>query len=68
MSVAAVFSPVDPSAVDAMNKAVSPAQITRHRADALPPQTDEQPRRHEPAIEGTNEPYLLPAIDPGFLD
>ncbi|MEG3089601.1 hypothetical protein [Sphingomonas sp. PB4P5] len=68
MCVAAAFSAIDQGMVDAMNEAVAPGHVIRRPADAAPRQTYDQARRQEPAAEATNEPYLLPAIDPAFLD
>ncbi|MEG3089517.1 hypothetical protein [Sphingomonas sp. PB4P5] len=68
MCVAAAFSAIDQGMVDAMNEAVAPDIVMRHPADVAPPQTYQQARRREPHAEATNEPYLLPAIDPEFLD
>jgi hypothetical protein len=68
MCVAAAFSAIDQAMVDAMNVAEAPGRVMRHPADRAPAQTYEQARRQEPTTEATNEPYLLPAIDPEFLD
>jgi hypothetical protein len=68
MCVAAAFSAIGQAIVDAMSEAVAPQRVMRHPADVAPPQTYEQARRHEPQTEATNEPYLLPAIDPEYID
>lgn len=68
MCVAAAFSVVDQSAVDAMNDAVDPGRVIRHPASHIDTTTYERARRMEPHREATNEPYLLPAIGPEFLD
>ena len=68
MSVAAAFSAIDEGMVDAMNAAMAPCRLVRHPSDDLPHQTYEQARRLEPSPQATNEPYLLPAIDPEYLD
>ncbi|MDB5412629.1 MAG: hypothetical protein JWR10_964 [Rubritepida sp.] len=66
LCVAHAFSAVDQDAVDAMNMARRPAGV---HLSALPsPQRYEHARRAEAGREKTDEPYLLPPLDPIFLD
>jgi hypothetical protein len=66
--VAAAFSAIDQAMVDAMNEAEAPGRLIRHPTDRAPAQTYEQARLQQPTTATTNEPYLLPPIDPAFLD
>lgn len=66
LSVAHAFSVVDQPTVDAMNMARAP--IGGPNWIAPLPQEYERVRQEETGRDKTNEPYLLPPIDPVFLD
>jgi len=69
LSVAQAFSVIDQDMVDAMNRAVRPyypAALDRPAPVAVESYRIQQ--MVEPDREHTDEPYLLPKLDPEFLD
>jgi hypothetical protein len=65
LCVIQAFAGVDDETVRDMNEARPPRAVPLF----LPtPAAYEQARRMEPHPDATDEPYLLPAIDPAFLD
>lgn len=69
LSVAHAFSIVDEAAVNAMNDARDPGlMLLPRRPEERRAETYERARIDEAGREQTDEPYLLPALDPVFLD
>ena len=67
--VAHAFSAVDQAMVDAMNEARAPLGVRYGGPPIiLDDTTYDQARHAEHGREQTDEPYLLPPVDPAFLD
>lgn len=67
--VAAAFSIVNQADVDAMNDARRPAGVGAERSPVVPiARGYESARADETGRDRTDEPFLLPAVDPAFLD
>jgi hypothetical protein len=69
LCVAHAFSIIDQPMVDAMNQALAPLGV-EYGAPRVTVRTEtyEQARQQEAGREQTDEPYLLPPIDPAFLN